>query len=410
MAKQNLSNLLVSALSGAVTTGLIILGLFIFTNLFENSGQIPPENNTENKAVVPVLDIKTQEDIVVSTIEKASPAVVSIIITKDVPVLEQYYEDMQSPFDDFMFGSPFTFQVPQYRDSGKTEEKQIGGGSGFIVSPDGYLITNKHVVDTEDADYTVFLADGTKYEAKIIDKDDLNDIAVLKIEAENLPFLEFGNSDTLKVGQSVIAIGNPLLEFKNSASVGIISGLSRSINAATSIFGKTEALEDVIQTDAAINPGNSGGPLLNLAGKVIGVNVAIANGENIGFSLPSNIVKNIYDSVKENGKIVRPYLGVRYVQINKALKENNKLDMDYGVLVLRGEKMEDLAVIPGSPADKAGIMENDIILEIDGEKLEEGKSLVKIIASKKPGDTVKLKLLSKGKEKEISVVLEEVKN
>ncbi|MDX9971077.1 MAG: trypsin-like peptidase domain-containing protein [Candidatus Gracilibacteria bacterium] len=410
MSKQNFSNLLVSALSGAVMTIVILLGVFTFTDFFEKPDIKTEENLSSTKEVNQVIDYKSQEDIVVSTIEKASPAVVSIIITKDVPVLEQYFEDMSSPFDDFMFGSPFSFQVPKYRDSGKTEQKEIGGGSGFIVSPDGYLITNKHVVDTEDADYTVFLADGTKYEAKIIDKDDLNDIAVLKIEAENLPFLEFGDSEALKVGQSVIAIGNPLLEFKNSASVGIISGLSRSIHAATSIFGKTEALEDVIQTDAAINPGNSGGPLLNLDGKVIGVNVAIANGENIGFSLPSNVVKSIYDSVKENGKIVRPYLGVRYVQINKAIKENNKLDTEYGVLVLRGEKIEDLAVIPGSPADKAGIMENDIILEIDGIKLEEGKSLVKIISSKKPGDSVKLKLLSKGKEKEISVVLEEVKD
>lgn len=410
MKKTTFFYVFISALSGGIMTLAIMGGFFVFTDLFDkNEIKIAETMDSSPKENI-ITDYKEREDLVISTIEKASPAVVSIIITRDVPVLEQYFEDMNSPFDDFMFGSPFSFQVPKYRDSGKTEEKQIGGGSGFIVSPDGFLITNKHVVDTEDADYTVFLADGTKYEAKIIDKDDLNDIAVLKIEAEDLPFLEFGNSDTIKVGQSVIAIGNPLLEFKNSASVGIISGLSRSINAATSIFGKTEALEDVIQTDAAINPGNSGGPLLNLAGQVIGVNVAIANGENIGFSLPSNVVKNIYDSVKENGKIIRPYLGVRYVQINKVIKENNKLDTDYGVLVLRGEKMEDLAVIPGSPADIAGIMENDIILEIDGVKLEEGKSLVKIIASKKPGDSIKLKLLSKGKEKEISVVLEEVKN
>ncbi|MBD3360191.1 trypsin-like serine protease [Candidatus Peregrinibacteria bacterium] len=349
----------------------------------------------------------SEQDLVIDVVEKASPAVISVVITKDVPVLEEYYEEYGSPFDDFFFEGPgYNFKVPKYRESGETEEKEIGGGSGFIVSSEGYLVTNKHVIYEEDADYTVFTTEGTEYEAKVIDKDSINDIAVLKIEGKNFPYLEFGDSENVKAGQTVIAIGNPLLEFNNSVSKGVISGLSRNITAGTRYFGKTEYLEGVIQTDAAINPGNSGGPLLDLSGKVIGVNVAIANGENLGFAIPSNVVETAVKSVKEKGRIVRPFLGVRYIPVTKALKEKNNLSVDYGALVLRGESMEDLAVIPGSPADKAGIQENDIILEIDGKKLKD-ISLAKIISSKNVGQEIELKILREGEEKTVNVTLEE---
>ena len=166
-------------------------------------------------------------------------------------------------------------------------------------------------------------------------------------------------------------------------------------------------LDHVIQTDAAINPGNSGGPLLNLSGDVVGVNVAVAQGsENIGFALPANAIKSVVDSVRQTGKIVRPYLGVRYTQVTESIKEKNNLSVDYGVIVSKGETKEDLAVIPGSPADKAGIVENDIILEVDGKKLDEDSNLAMIIRDKKIGDTLTLKVLSKGVEKEVRVVLE----
>lgn len=349
----------------------------------------------------------SQEELVIQAVEKAKPAVVSVIITKDVPILEQYYEEYENPFGDVFGSDPFfNFQIPKYRENG-TEKKEIGGGSGFIVSEDGYIVTNKHVVSDEEAEYTVFSNDGTEYTAEAIARDPINDIAVLKIDAKDLPYLEFANSDKLRVGQSVIAIGNPLLEFTNSVSVGVVSGLGRSI-VASSGFGQSEQLTGVIQTDAAINPGNSGGPLLNLKGEVIGVNVAVASAENIGFSLPGNMVSKVFDSVKEHGKIIRPFLGVRYVQINERLKEANSLEVDYGVLIIRGETLEELAVIPGSPADKAGLLENDIILEVDGKKLDADTSLAQIIANKNVGDKLELKVLSKGKEKEVTVKLEEV--
>lgn len=407
MQKSTLKNILISVVSGGLTAVLVVLVAGSQLNDYTQTNVLGVSEKSELTDLLKNKEFISEQDLVTTAVEKASPAVVSIIITKDVPVLEEYYEEYGSPFDDFLGGPNFNFQIPKYRDSGETEEKEIGGGSGFIVSEDGYIVTNKHVVDEEDANYTVFTTDGSEYEAEVIDKDSLNDIAILRIEGENFPYLEFGDSGQLKAGQTVIAIGNPLLEFSNSVSVGVISGLSRNITAGTQLYGQTEYLEGVIQTDAAINPGNSGGPLLDLSGHVIGVNVAVANGENIGFSIPSNIAKMSVDSVSVNGRIIRPFLGVRYVQITKSLKEKNGLSVDYGVLILRGETMEDLAVIPGSPADKAGLFENDIILEVDGDKLDGNKSLAKIISTKNVGDEIELKILDQGEEKIITVILEE---
>jgi len=352
-----------------------------------------------------------EESDVVSVVEKVSPAVVSIIITKNLPKIEEYYFN---PFgdDDFFnrfFGDDFfNFGIPQYRQNG-TEEQEIGGGTGFIITSDGYIVTNKHVVADEEAEYTVMMNDESKYDAEVVARDPTTDFAVLKIEGKDFPTIELGDSDELKVGQTVIAIGNALGEFRNTVSVGVISGLSRSITASSFGFG-SENLVGVIQTDASINHGNSGGPLLNLAGQVIGINTAIAqDAQNIGFAIPINEVKNSIESVKEYGKIIKPWLGVRYIMINKSIAESNKLDVDYGALIIRGEERTDLAVIPGSPADKAGLVENDIILEVNGEKIDQDYPLMKAIAKFKPGDEITLKVLHKGEEKEVKVRLEELK-
>jgi len=373
---------------------------------FLNKGGIPAIN--DNGETVK-RDVASEESRIIDVVEKASPAVVSIVITKDVPVIEQYYQEFDPFSDDFFndfFGNNgFRFRIPQQKQNG-TEKREVGGGSGFFISADGYVVTNKHVVDDDKAEYTVLTNDGKKYDAEILAKDGTLDVAILKVKGGGFPYLSFGDSDKLKPGQTVIAIGNALAEFRNSISVGVVSGLSRSV-VAGDMFGRSEQLDGVIQTDAAINPGNSGGPLLDIAGRVVGVNVAVSRGaENIGFALTSNTVKSIADSVKQHGEIVRPYLGVRYTQITGNLKKKNNLTVDYGVLVSRGETPEDLAVIPGSPADKAGIVENDIILEVDGVKLEQGKSLAFIIRQKDIGQIVKLKILHKGSEKEVEVKLE----
>ena len=366
---------------------------------------------TEEVQQLPKMDLKKEDSYVVNAVENASPAVVSIIVSKDVSKMNNYF---LNPFLNDPFFNPFGIDNKgqgsnsQNQNQGSdTEKVEIGGGTGFIVSPDGYIITNRHVVSDEDADYTVMINDGTKVEAKVLAIDTYLDIAIIKIEKDGLPYVNLGDSDNLKIGQTVIAIGNSLGEFRNTVSKGIVSGLKRNINAGDGM-GSTELLEEVIQTDAAINPGNSGGPLLDLNGNVIGVNVAMAQGaENIGFSIPINQIKKVYESVKETGKISRPYLGVRYVIVNDQIKEQNNLDVDYGALIARGNSVSELAVIPGSPADKAGLQENDIILEVDGQKIDEDNGLAKIIQNKSVGEEISLEVLSKGKTKIVKVVLEE---
>jgi len=364
----------------------------------------------------------TEESAVISAVDKVAPAVVSIIVTKDLPKIEQYYSNpFGSEFFREFFGQDFNDlfgqqAVPQYRQNG-TEKTEIGGGTGFIVSADGYIITNRHVVLDQAAEYTVLMNDEAKYPAKVLARDALNDLAVLKIEKDNLPTVELGDSANLKVGQSVIAIGNALGEFRNTVSTGVISGLARSVTAGGAGIGN-EQLINVIQTDASINPGNSGGPLLNIAGQVIGINTAMAQGaQNIGFAIPINEVKSTIESVQKNGRIVRPWLGVRYVIINKAIADANKLSVDYGAIIVRGQNRTDLAVIPGSPADKAGLVENDIILEINpsggsgqaGQKITEENLLANLVVKFKPGDEITLRVMHQGKEKVVKVKLEEMK-
>jgi len=286
--------------------------------------------------------------------------------------------------------------------------EQTGGGSGFILTSDGLIATNKHVVNEEGATYKVFTADGKEYDAKVLATDPYNDLAILKIDATGLPTLELGDSDDVKIGQWVIAVGNALGEFQNTVTVGVISAKQRQITASGG--GQSETLEGLLQTDAAINPGNSGGPLVNLAGKVIGINVAVAGqAESIGFAIPINSVKTAIDSIKKNGEIKRPMLGIRYVPITKEVAKLNNLTIDYGAWILPGQSRGEVAVVPGSPADKAGLTENDIILEINGQRVDQNNSLTKILSQYNVGDEVTLKYLHKGDEKTVKVKLDEMK-
>ncbi len=364
-----------------------------------------PSDITGKKDEISLPSIIAPQDTVVGAVKKAKPAVVSIVVSKEVPKYDVSYDQNSGANDPFGGMFPGFFQTPTYKQNG-TEKKQLGSGSGFLISADGLIVTNRHVVTEKDAVYEVMLNNGKKYTATVLARDAVLDVALVKINATGLPYLELSDSDTLEVGQSVIAIGNALGEFKNTVSVGVVSGLSRSITAGDG-FGQSERLDKVIQTDAAINPGNSGGPLLNLSGQVIGINVAVVQGSsNVGFALPVNSVKSAIDSVKKTGKITRPYVGFRYIPVTTDLKTKNNLSVDYGILIQRGKADTEIAVVPGSPADKAGIVENDIILEINGIKINQDNDFSSLIRSKKVGDYITLKILSKGVDKTVQVRLE----
>ena len=376
------------------------------TALFGESVQVDEPVEGTTAAVVPeAAKGESLEDMV----ERVSPAVVSIVVSREVPRMEQVMVD---PFGGTSFFRQFfgdgTFQIPQYRQNG-TEEQRIGAGTGFLVSPDGYIVTNRHVVADEGADYTVIASDETRRPVKVLARDSVNDIAILKVEpaeGEKLPFMAFGDSDALRVGETVVAIGYALGQYDNSVSRGIVSGLRRRITAGGAGVA-AESLFDLIQTDTAINPGNSGGPLLNLRGEVVGVNVAVdQGGQNIGFALPINEVSEVFESVKSTGKISRPWLGVRYVMIGERMIRENQLKVDHGALVVRGDSPTELAVVPGSPADKAGLRENDIILRVDGEDVTEQRPLLVALSRRKVGETVALTVMRQGEELELTVTLE----
>ncbi len=405
--EKNLFSVFLVALGSFLLLLLISAGLLYrfrgeifgyFAKGYLQSSKENPGSITEK--IIEKESIFTQEYFIVDAVKKTNPAVVAIVISKEVPKYEAFINPNQG---EILPGFPFTI-VPELRQNG-TEKKEIGGGSGFFVSTDGLIVTNRHVVEDVNAIYTVYTNDGKKHTAKVVDRDPVFDIALLKIPSLSYPYLSLSNSDGLVEGQTVIAIGNALGEFKNTVSVGVISGLSRSVTAG-SAFGKAELLDHVIQTDAAINPGNSGGPLLNLAGEVVGVNTAVVTGsQGIGFALPINMVKGAIESVKATGKIMRPYLGVRYVSVNSEVKEAQNLSVDYGALV-KSSSSSAPAVIAGSPAEKAGIKEGDIILRVDGVKIAEGNSLASVMGQKKVGATVTLRILRDGIEKNIKATLE----
>lgn len=379
MIKKLLKNILLIVI--ALIMGLSVLIVFLirdnykninFAEFFKNERALTNISNEVESSVVK-REVIQEENAVIDVINKSKPAVVSIVAE-------------QSGIDPF---------------SGFYTDEKSGIGTGFLVK-DGYVFTNKHVVEAS-LTYKVVLNDGkTTFDVSEVNKDPLNDFAILKIntDGKELPYLDLGDSDSIRVGQTVVAIGNALGELGNTASKGIISGIGRTIEAGSGLGG-SEVLDNVIQTDAALNPGNSGGPLIDLDGKVIGINVArVVNGDNLGFSIPINSVKSVYESFKQFGEIQRPYIGIEYRYLTK---ENTVYTrMPEGALILR--------VLPDSPADKANLQRGDIIVEMDGKKLDGETKLSRIIASKKVGDELVLKVDREGKLTEVKVKLESATN
>ena len=405
--------LAVSSLSSFVTGALLggVLYQQVAVLLQQVGLEIPERIVQERVMEKEYIPQTTQEQKIIDVVKNVSPAVVSIVITKDVPVIERFLAD---PFEDFFEGGS-GIKVPQFRQNG-TQRREIGGGSGFIVSSDGMIVTNKHVVLDEEAEYTVFTTEGDSFAARVLARDPIQDLAILKIEQESaideegnftiksFPFVELGDSDTLEIGQTVVIIGNALAEFRNTVSVGVISGLGRTITASGGNF--VETIEDVIQTDAAINKGNSGGPLLNLAGEVIGINTAtVLDAQSIGFAIPANIAVRDLGQVRELGRIVYPFLGVRYMLLSEEVAQQESLPVFHGAWV--NPSSGEAAVAEGSAAEAAGILAGDIILEFNGERITQENTLAKIIQQYNPNDTVVLKILRDEQEKILNATLGE---
>lgn len=343
-----------------------------------------------------------QKSPVVEIAKNVCPAVITVVVSRDLPKIESFYS--------FPFGGK-EYLMPKMEKGKNIKEKiektQIGGGSGFIISADGYILTSNHVVADDSADYTVILDPQHKYPAKVLSRNPINDIAVLKINAKELPYVKLADSSKIEMGEEVVAVGNALGEFHDTLSTGIVSGLSRFITAFGGIDHQTQNLKGLIQTDAAINPGNSGGPLVNMDGEAIGINTAMIMGaQNIGFAIPINYAKKDLNEVKKYGKIVVPFLGIKYVLISKDMAQINKLPINDGALVVR-EALGEPPVIKNSAADKAGIKEFDIITECSGEKITLKNPLANALQKCKIGQDSVLKVLRDGKEIELKVKLEE---
>ena len=383
---------LVGVLFGAVGGGLTTALILHFAPLMEaqNSGEtvITFEGGSYGEVV-----------------EKASPAVVSVVALKD---MSEYYN--QTSFGPFQFfGETPQTQEPSEPDDSEPTLSEVSSGTGFIVTADGLVVTNKHVVSDEEATYVVIFDDGTQLDAEVLARDTLNDIALLQITGEDdrlgaLPSLSFADSDQIQAGAPVLAIGNALGEYSNTTTSGIISATDRQIVASGAGFG-SESLVNLIQTDAAINPGNSGGPLLNLAGEVVGMNTAIdTTASGIGFAIPANDIAVVLKSYQENGEIVRAFFGVRYVPVTPRLQAHFSLEVDHGAYVI-GDPDAGPGVVADSPAAKAGIKEGDVQLSVGGEALTDSFSLQNAIASYSVGDVVQVEVWRDGELLTVEVTL-----
>lgn len=325
--------------------------------------------------------VVTEENVIIDVAEKVSPSVVTVSIKQTAVRM--------APFG--FFGTP----------QNSTDLAPQDIGSGFILTSDGLIVTNKHVVSATSGTYRIVTQDDKTYDVQKIYRDPANDLAILKIDPgpdNALKPVELGDSSKIKVGQLAIAIGTALGEFRHTVTTGVVSGLGRGINAGSPFEGSVEHLDDVIQTDAAINPGNSGGPLLNSSGQVIGVNTAVSSsGQNIGFAIPINIIKDAIANFNETGQFNRPYLGVRYTVINQQTALLND--------VPQGAYLQE--VLEASPADKGGLQPGDIVTKFDGVKILGDDILATEISRHKVGDKVEIEYWRSEKLHTTAVILEE---
>ena len=366
----------------------LVLLLLVFSYIGDRFDLKISPKSEEKKIEESRVRVQSEESVVIDTVKKVGPSVVTIVM--DLPA------QTQRPLSFGPF-SVFGFDAPR-----ETDPKPRNIGSGFVVSNDGLIVTNKHVVSDTSAKYQILTSSDKTYKVEKIYRDPLNDIAILKInfpenEGQILKSVEFGDSSNLQVGQFVIAIGTALGQFRNTVTTGVISGLGRGITAGNAFEGFAEKLDNVIQTDAAINPGNSGGPLLNSSSQVIGINTAIASsGQNIGFALPVNAIKTTLENFNKGGQFDRAYLGVSYQTLDKEIASLN--DLPAGAYVE--------GVVEGSPAQEAGLQKGDIITHYGGKRIEKDEfELSSGVAQNKVGESVTLKVWRDGKTIDVAVKL-----
>ncbi|MCX6788976.1 MAG: trypsin-like peptidase domain-containing protein [bacterium] len=331
--------------------------------------------------------MRRENSRIVKTVRNVMPAVVSIALTKPLDELKKEFDGIKRKPKNARFSIP----AEKIDARGMVD---VGGGSGFIVDKSGIILTNRHVIDEDGVEYSVTTSDGRKFSAKLLARDPVDDVAILKIESEKkLPYVDLGDSSDIELGQRALAFGNALGIFKDTVSMGIISGLSRAVSAHGDPKAPMQEMRGLIQTDAAINPGNSGGPLVTIYGDVIGINAAIVSGaENISFAIPINSAKRDLNDLKKYGRIRRPLLGVRYLILNEDFKEKMNLSVSYGALITKEHPM-DIAVVEASPAADADLRENDIILSWNNEDVVSNKSIQDFLENSNVGDVIKLSVL-----------------
>jgi serine protease Do len=383
-------NTTVKNIFGVAAAVIVLLGFNMATN---NTGVLLPENNdtkVESAEDKPVASLKDFNDAIVDIAEKTNPSVVTITTkrTQEVRVV--------NPFSQF-FGNP--------QDGGQTRERvQRGLGSGVVVSDEGYILTNNHVIEQAD-EIKIRLFDGNEVDAELVGADPQTDIAVLKIDIENPPAVQMGNSDELKVGSFVLAIGSPLSEnLAHTVSFGIVSAKGRNIGLIQNRQEQWVGYEDFIQTDAAINPGNSGGALIDINGELVGINSAIASrsggNDGIGFTIPINLAKRIMNDLIEDGEVTRGYLGMYMAgEVDQTMAKALGLNDVRGIIVGRVED--------DSPAAEAGLQGKDIIVSLNENKIRDWASFRTSIAAFKPGDEITLGIIRDGDNMELAVTLGE---
>ncbi len=333
--------------------------------------------------------MEREKSKIIDTVKRVMPAVVSVIISKRLEDLEREMPRLTSKKQRLL--KRIAADAPHVDAHGMV---QVGGGSGFIVERNGIVLTNKHVIAEPNTSYTVITSTNQRLDAEVLACDPVNDVAILKVHAAGtLPTVALEPSARLDLGQTVLAFGNALGIFKNTVSVGIVSGLSRSVSAQGEPGAPPQEMRGLIQTDAAINPGNSGGPLVDVFGRAIGINAAVVYGaQSIGFAIPIKAAERDLADLERYGKIRRPLLGLRYLVLTPELQGQLKTPVDFGAFVTR-EHPADHAVTPGSPAAKAGIREGDIILEWDGKKITQDQSIQDFMEDCAVGDQATLTVL-----------------